>query len=73
MKVVTEGSLTKRVTCKRCKSVLEYEPQDVAFTNYKDSGIKYHIKCPICLKRLGVIGLGYCFVYVPEPSKVAAS
>ena len=70
MKVVQEGSLTKRVTCKRCKSELEYEPEDVKFTNYEDSGIKYHIRCPFCLKRLGE---SYCFVYVPEPSKEAKS
>jgi hypothetical protein len=69
MKVVQEGSLTKRVTCKRCKSELEYEPEDVKFTSYEDSG-KYHIQCPFCLKRLGE---RHCFVYVPEPSKEAKS
>lgn len=70
MKVVQEGSLTKRVTCKRCKSELEYEPEDVKSTSYEDSGIKYHIQCPLCLKKLGE---SYSFVYVPEPSKEAKS
>lgn len=70
MKVVQEGSLTKRATCKRCKSELEYEPEDVESTSYEDSGTKYHIHCPFCLKKLGE---GYSFVYVSQPSAEAAS
>ena len=70
VKIVKEGSLTKIATCKRCKSELEHEPEDVTFTNYEDSGIRHHIKCPLCLKRLGD---GYCFVYVDDPSKEAKS
>lgn len=70
MKVVQEGSLTKRTTCKRCKSELEYEPEDVKMTTYEDSPIKWYIQCPFCLKKLGP---SYSFVYVEAPSKEAKS
>ena len=70
MKVVQEGSLTRRATCKRCKSELEYEPEDVKSTSYEDSGIKYHVQCPFCLKKLGP---SYSFVYVKCPGTEAAS
>jgi hypothetical protein len=70
VKIVQEGSLTKRTSCKRCKSELEYEPEDVKSTSYEDSATKYHIQCPLCLKKLGPSG---CFVYVERPSKEAAS
>lgn len=74
MKAVQAGSLTKRVTCKRCKSELEYEPEDVKSTTYTDgdtiSDIKYHIQCPLCLTKLGP---NFCFVYVERPSVEAAS
>jgi hypothetical protein len=70
VKVVQKGSLTKRVTCKRCKSELEYEPEDVKSTSYEDGPITYHIQCPLCLQKLGQ---NSCFVYVERPSKEAAS
>ena len=69
MKVVQQGVLTKSVTCKRCKSTLEYEPEDVKSTTYTDgdtiSDIKYHLQCPLCLQKLGP---SRCFVYVASPS-----
>jgi len=75
VKVVQAGSLTKRVACKRCKSELEYEPEDVKSTTYLDDGdgvsdITYHVQCPLCLTKLGPSG---CFVYVARPSAEAAS
>lgn len=77
MKVVQTGSLTKRVTCKRCKrckSELEYEPEDVKSTTYSDgdtiSDVTYHIQCPLCLTKLGS---NSCFVYVARPSMETAS
>lgn len=70
MKVVQEGSLTKRATCKRCKSELEYEPEDVKMTSYEDSATEWYIQCPFCLKKLGP---NSSFVYVEAPGKVAAS
>jgi PHP family Zn ribbon phosphoesterase len=53
MKVVQKGSLTKRVTCKRCKTELEYEPEDVKSTTYT---------CP-------KLGQSYAFVQVRNPSR----
>lgn len=70
MKVVQEGSLTKHATCKRCKSELEYEPEDVKSTSYEDSGTEYHIQCPFCLKKLGP---NLCFVRVEAPGRAAKS
>jgi hypothetical protein len=70
MKIVQEGCLTKRVTCKRCKSELEYEPEDVKSTSYEDSDTKWYIQCPFCCTKLGPIN---SFVYVEAPGKVTAS
>jgi hypothetical protein len=70
MKVVLQGSLTKRVMCKRCKSELDYEPSDVKSISYEDSGIKYHVHCPLCLEKLGP---GYSFVYVDRPGAGTSS
>lgn len=67
MKVALEGSLTKRVMCKRCKSELDYEPADVKSTSYEDSGLKYHVQCPLCLKKLGE---NFSFVSVDPPDQV---
>jgi len=64
--VTKEGSLTKTATCKRCKSELQYEPEDVKSTSYEDSPITYHIFCPFCEKKLGK---NYSFVSVPDPAK----
>lgn len=65
MKVITEGSLTKTATCKRCKSKLEYEPSDVKSTTYTDGDTISHISrtidCPLCLKKLGQ---NYCSIEV---------
>jgi hypothetical protein len=67
VKIVQEGTLTKRTTCDRCQSELEYEPEDVQMTSYADNGgVDYWIKCPICLSKLGP---NRSFVYVPSPSK----
>lgn len=66
MKVVKEGSLTKQVTCKKCKTELEYEPEDVKHISYEDSPMVYYIDCPFCKKKLGP---NLCTVYVPSPSK----
>jgi hypothetical protein len=66
--VVQKGALTKQVTCTRCQSELEYEPEDVKSTTYTDgdtiSDIKYHVQCPLCLQKLGQ---NFCFVYVDAP------
>jgi hypothetical protein len=65
VKIVQEGSLTRRVTCKRCKSELEYEPEDVKSTTYTDGdtidNVEFYIQCPLCLQKLGQ---NFCFVYV---------
>jgi hypothetical protein len=68
VKIVQEGSLTKHATCKRCKSKLAYEPEDVKSTSWEDSGIEWYIQCPFCLKKLGP---SYSFVYVEPPGKEA--
>ena len=70
MKVVQKGSLTKRTTCTRCKSELEYEPEDVKSMSYEDSATTYYVQCPICVPKLGE---GYSFVYVKNPGTEAAS
>lgn len=64
MKVIQEGSLTKRATCTRCKSEMEYEPEDVKTMSYEDSPTQYYIQCPFCTKK---IGPNYAFIYVPNP------
>lgn len=66
MNVVKEGSLTKTATCKKCKTEMEYEPEDVKHMSYEDSPTQYYIECPFCKKKLGA---NLCFVYVPSPSK----
>jgi hypothetical protein len=66
VKVALEGSLTKRVMCKRCKSELDYEPADVKSTVYEDSGIKYHVHCPLCEEKLGI---NFSFVAVDPPDQ----
>lgn len=64
MKVISAGSLTRTVTCKRCSSALEYEPEDVKVTTYEESAPHYDVQCPICLPRLGA---SYAFIRVPPP------
>lgn len=66
VKIIEEGSLTKRATCKRCKSKLEYEPSDVESTHYEDSPARYSITCPMCREKLGP---NTCSVTVEEPWK----
>jgi len=65
MNVIKEGSLTKKVTCKKCKSELEYEPEDVKHISYEDSPMQFYVDCPFCKKKLGP---NFCTVYVPSRS-----
>lgn len=64
IKVLTKGSLTKKITCKRCKSELEYEPEDVRSDSYEDSPMQHTITCAVCLPALGA---SFSSVTVPPP------
>jgi len=56
MKIIKIGILppeTKQETCFHCKTVFEYEPNDVRF--YDRDGSDKYVGCPLCKRSISVI------------------
>lgn len=59
MKIIKEGiapkEWPKRLTCKKCKSVLEYDKKDIKDnTDPRDNIPDYYIDCPVCKNQPSV-------------------
>jgi ribosomal protein S27E len=59
------GERKFQVTCKSCRSELEFKASEAAYTNDQRDGEFWQIQCPVCSDRV----FGYANNIVPEPEK----
>lgn len=48
IKVIRAGNGIKQIKCKKCSSILEYEPNDIQKHSSPVCGTSKFITCPIC-------------------------
>lgn len=59
MKIIKEGIASviwpRQITCKKCKSILEYDQKDIFDnTDPRDNISDYWIECPLCKNQITV-------------------